>query len=203
MSYCVAVDLEDEGLDITDTDRINDSIALAEDYIDLMTGQWFDLRVKTYTYDGGLKVYFLPIFCKELTEVKVDSKVIEDTEYTLYNRYNPDDRNNPKVKFDSKVSRGDLFLELVGNFGFVEEDESTPTQIKHICTKLAIGYVGKMSESNPDYRDDIERGRILKEVTDGHSYDLGKLIDSAQLTGDPEIDTILQNYMAPLTLGAI
>jgi len=202
VSYCFPGDLEDEGIGITDTDRINDSIAKAGALIDLLTGQWFELRTKTFIYDGGQKIYFLPLFCNEITSLKVDSKELT-TGFYLYNRFNPDDRENPKIKFDSKVTAGNMILSISGQFGYVEEDETTPLQIKQICTKLAIGYIGKMEDLGEGYGDIVNRGRIKKEVTDGHSYDLDSMLANGSmgaLTGDTEIDTILTQYRKPIDI---
>jgi hypothetical protein len=204
MSYCDPTDLANEGVDISDSARIQTSITKACEYIDLMTGQWFELRAKDFTLDGGQKIYFLPVFCNSISSINVDGAILSEDDYTLYNRFSPDDRENPKIKFISKVIAGDLNLIISGDFGYVTSLGETPGPINHICTKLAIGYIGHMGEEDPEYRDIIDRGRVVKEVTDRHSYDLGKLIEAGGLiTGDPEIDNTIAMYRKPIDIGAI
>jgi len=177
--------------------RLTDAIMLAQQYIELMTSQWFEKRTKTLKLDGtGQTIISLPIFCISISSITEDGSAIESGDYYLYNRFFPDDRKNPRIKFEKSLAIGNLNIEVSGDFGYVEEDESTPVQIQKVCTKLALAEIGKITDQ--DRRDIINRNRITRETTDGHSYELGSLINSFGYTADPEIDDVLIKYKRPI-----
>jgi hypothetical protein len=198
--YVSVSELKAEGVDPDVTNsRINSSILLAQSYIDKMTRQWFEPREMTVLLDGGRTVFFLPLFCISLSEVKIDDELLTADDYYLYNRYYPDDRMNPKIRFARKTTKGFQNISLKGYFGYVESDSSTPLDIKKICKKMALVETKQMSDS--ERRDLIDRGRIIEEETDGHRYKLEAINSTNEFTGDAEIDSILRAYRAPIGIG--
>lgn len=193
--YVTHDEMQKEGIDAPSA-RLDNTIALAQNYIELMTGQFFELKTMTMKFDGGKKVLFLPVFAYSLTGITIDGDSLDEDDYTLYNRFTPDDRFNPKVIFKTKPVSGNLNIELTGEFGFVESDGSTPEQIKKVCKKLVIHEIPQLTDdAGNDY---LDRSRIVEEDTDGHSYRLSEIVGTGQFTGDPEIDRILSSYQAPI-----
>jgi hypothetical protein len=191
------------------TSRATMAIQMAQQYIEKMTEQFFEKTVKTLLLDGeGTSTILLPIFCIDITTLKIHTYNIygvpewedidpEDAEdYVLYNRFFPDDRVNPKIEMTFDVQKGKQNIQIIGNFGYVESDESTPLLIKKICAKLAMHEFEILMSS--DRGDDRQRARILEEKTDGHSYKLGECMIAGIYTGDPEIDSVLIHYKRPI-----
>ena len=194
MSYCTVEDLIAEGAS-DDEEQLAKRIALACDFIDSTTGQWFEPREKTLLLDGrGGQNLALPIFAISVETVKIGLDFIHD--YVVYNRM--EDRTYPKLFRNARWPKGRLNIEVFGSFGYVEEDMSTPADIKHAAMKLALYNFPALSDAEAQ-EDKNLRGLIQSETTDGHSYSLaGDAVSSAyamSITGDTEIDSILRKYM--------
>ena len=170
---------------VEEFDGDEELIAASCDFIDRVTGQFFELREKTIKLDGrGGKNLVLPVFAYSVDYVKVEGEEIHD--YVLYNRM--EDRAYPKIFRSSGWPKGKLNVEVSGKFGYVEEDGSTPLAIKRAAMKLAI----LSSNEAPDERN--LRGLLLSETTDGHNYELSENAVTSSITGDTEIDQILRKY---------
>ena len=197
MSYCTIDDLRAEGVSEEDysDEELGRLIEASSEFIDRVTGQWFELREKVIRLDGrGGKNLVLPVFLSEAYSVKVDHEEIED--YVLYNRM--EDRAYPKIFRCAGWARGRLNVEVFGQWGYVEEDGTTPPAIKRAAMKLALYNFPALTDSEAQEENAI-RGLLLSETTDGHTY---MLSDSAvaeaysgAITGDAEIDGILKSYM--------
>ena len=197
MSYCTVEDLRSEGVSEEDysDEQLENLIADSCEFIDRVTGQWFELRTKSIRLDGrGGKNLVLPVFLYEAYSVKVDCEEIED--YVLYNRM--EDRAYPKIFRCVGWPRGRLNVEVSGQWGYVEEDGFTPSAIKRAAMKLALYNFPALSDTEAQEEKNL-RGLLVSETTDGHSYTLS---DSAvaeayseAITGDAEIDGILKRYM--------
>jgi hypothetical protein len=183
-------------------ERIKDAILLAQQYIEKVTGQWFETRELTMLIDGrGQTTEFLPVFAYSISSIKESDVELDTDEFYVYNRYFPDDRKNPKIVFTSALSIGRQNLSITGMFGYVESDKTTPILIKKVCKKLALTEIGLLSDG--DRRDAIDRGRIIEETTDGHSYTLASVASTGGATGDAEIDQVLMMYKAPIWIGKV
>ena len=197
MSYCTIDDLRGECVseeDYSDA-QLEGLIAASCEFIDRITGQWFELREKTIRLDGrGGKNLVLPVFLFEALSVKVDGQEIDD--YILYNRM--EDRPYPKIFRAFGWPVGKLNVEVCGQWGFVEEDGSTPQAIKRAAMKLALYHFPALSDSDAQSENAI-RGLLTSETTDGHSYELSdaavSALASGAITGDTEIDETLKRYM--------
>lgn len=189
-------DIEKEGVQST-TDRIESAIELAQSYIEKMTGQWFELRSWTYKLDGERQdVVYLPVYAKTISEIRVNDVVLDADSYVVYNDI-VSDIDVPKIKFNSKLSRGNRNIEITGEFGYVDSNYETPIQIKKICKKLALAEIGLLTDDSR--KDIIDRGRIIEEETDGHRYRLAEMTAGMAFTGDSEIDIVLASYkMSPV-----
>lgn len=206
--YATKAELIAEGApaDISD-ERATRAIQLASDYIDLMTGQWFEDRAIDYMTNGtGQRMIFLPVFVRAVQSITVDSSLLDQSEYTVYNRFFPDDRRNPKIEFANPLPSGRLNVKISGTFGYVDKkvveqatSYVTPEQIKKICLMLALGEVDTLSSDSR--RDIIDRGRIKEEQTDRHSYTLSDVLGAGAYTGVPEIDQVLIAFRKPLGVG--
>lgn len=96
-------------------------------------------------------------------------------------------------------------VEVTGFFGYTEEDSSplgrTPLDIKRACMLLTLKIIPKIGDSDASI-EARHRWRIIEERTRDQSYRLEPHDTSVNLTGDPEIDAILQRYRRPVGMGA-
>lgn len=197
MSYCTVEDLRAEGVSEEEysDEQLCRLIEASCDFIDRVTGQWFELREKVLRFDGrGGKNLVLPIFLSEAYSVKVDCEEVDD--YVLYNRM--EDRAYPKIYRGAGWPCGRLNVEVSGQWGYVEEDGTTPSAIKRAAMKLALYNFPVLSDSGAQEEKAI-RGLLTSETTDGHSYMLSDTAIaeaySGAITGDAEIDQTLRAYM--------
>ena len=52
-------------------DRLQEAIILAQEYIEKITGQYFEKKERPYYFDGNnQKILHLPIFCLEIDYIK-------------------------------------------------------------------------------------------------------------------------------------
>ena len=206
MSYYTIDDLRSEGFKQEDysDEQLERLITKSCEFIDRVTGQWFELRGKVIRLDGrGGKNLLLPVFLAELHSIKVNHEEISD--YVLYNRM--EDRGYPKIFRNAKWPVGKLNIEIIGRWGYVEEDGTTPPAIKRVAMKIAMYQFPALNDSESQKEKNL-LGLLVSEHTDGHSYSLsnGAVADlyKNSITGDTEIDDILRRYMRTgLRLGCV
>lgn len=192
MSYCTIENLRNEGLTEDDysDERLSELIKMSCDFIDKITGQFFELREIALTFDGrGGQYLVLPYPLIEATEILVDDEAVND--FVLYNRL--EDRVYPKIYRERKWPKGILNISISGSWGYVDENLQTPTPIKRIATKLAMYHFPALNDSDAQEQLNIN-GRVISETTDGHSYSLAAVDSSSLITGDKEIDDVLKFY---------
>lgn len=193
MSYCTVNDFRAEGIseEQYSDEQLDELIKVASSYIDSVTGQWFEAREKVIRLDGrGGKNLVLPVFLSAVDYVQVSGEVIDD--YVLYNRM--DDRVYPKIFRNRGWPLGRLNIEVSGTWGYVEEDGSTPADIKRAAMKLALYNFPSLSDVDAHEEKNL-RGSLISETTDGHSYTLSEGAVTSGITGDAEIDEILRRYV--------
>lgn len=199
--YATVQDIRNEGITLeqaTDA-RIDMAIKLATNIIDSFTGQWFEERPCIYQFDGhGAPTIFLKVPPISVEQVKINGEIINLSEVLVYG--GPKYRNNPRLYYAPGFPRGKQNVEVTGKFGYVESDGSTPEPIKYACRKLVISYLTALADGTA--QDEKRRNRIVSETTDGHSYTLAKEERPAGLSGDPEVDSILAQYMAIPGIGS-
>jgi len=176
--------------------RLEAAILLARDFIDRVTGQFFEERTKSFYLSGlGTPLLHLPLYASTLTSVMVNGVERDADGYIHFNEIQ--DRDNPKILFDVAIPKGLANVKVTGTFGYVEEDGSTPLPIQNACLKLAI--VEFLAVTSNERRELLDRGRITRETTDGHSYTLSDALSKGGgTTGDVEVDEILARYMRPM-----
>lgn len=197
MSYCTVEDIRAEGVteeqfDDTQLERL---IEASCEFIDRVTGQWFELRDKTLRLDGrGGQNLVLPVFLYEADCVKVGLDYVDD--FVLYNRM--EDRVYPKMFRCLGWPKGRLNIEVSGKWGYVEEDGTTPSAIRRAAMKLAMYHFPALSDAEAQQEKNLQ-GLLTSETTDGHSYQLSDAavseLASGAITGDTEIDGTLKRYM--------
>ena len=197
MSYCTVEDIRVEGVteDQFDDAQLERLIAASCEFIDRVTGQWFELRDKTLRLDGrGGQNLVLPVFLYEADSVKICLDYVDD--FVLYNRM--EDRVYPKIFRSAGWPKGRLNIEVSGKWGYVEEDGTTPPEIRRAAMKLAIYHFPALSDAEAQ-QEKNQQGLLTSETTDGHSYALSNeavsSLSSEAITGDTEIDRILKSYM--------
>ncbi len=192
MSYCTIEDLRNEGVteEEYEDSKLEKLIQAACEYIDRITGQWFEPREKIIKLDGrGGHNLVLPIFLSEVEYIKADDELI--TDYILYNRM--EDRAYPKIYRELKWPKGKLNIMISGTFGYTDKNGNAPADIKRIAMKLALYYFPSISDYEALSEQNLS-GKIISETTDGHSYSLASSSYTDSITGDTEIDNVLKSY---------
>jgi hypothetical protein len=209
--YCMLQDLRDEGFapEVVSDARLARIIALASRTIERITGRFFEPRRQCIELDGrGSHELLLdePIIAIEKIELGSSGPV---SGATVYNRHItqglmlPDDRQNPRIRLGFPC--GARNVRVTGIFGYTERDGSptgtTPLLMREACKRLVVREIPLLAETGR--REDArQRYRIIQERTREQSYTLDKLAHPGALTGDPDIDDILVQFMRPADLGA-
>jgi len=78
---------------------------------------------------------------------------------------------------------------VIGNFGFVETDGSTPVLVKQAILRLAIQKLKPLVKANP------QSGMLQSETLGSYSYSLGSNAQNHWgFSNDPVVDEIIANY---------
>ena len=197
MSYCTIKELRAEGLDEEkySDEALTNLIKLSCDFIDRITGQFFEPREMLIRLDGrGGNNLVLPYFLIDVDYIEINHELIDD--YVIYNRM--EDRSYPKIYRNAKWPKGILNIEVQGTWGYVEADKSTPEAIKRIAKKLVMYNFPALNDFEAQEEKNI-KGLLISEITDGHSYELAEdavtNLYATSITGDTEIDSVLKHYM--------
>lgn len=189
---------------------------MAQQNIELYTGQWFESR--EFTGQNALSMegtntkalhFSVPII--DITSFKINNQTDEyNTDlYKVFNRNPfPDDRQNPKIELISNnidifaysgsqaVFYAGMFNHIEGHFGYVEQDGSTPELIKWCTVKLALVYAASVTSTTSGLT-------VKREKTDIHEieYETSQAASkSGNGTGDEDVDNILSKYKSPLAI---
>lgn len=200
--YATVPEIRAEGVTAEQASDAQVEIAIrrATVLIDTLTGQWFEARTCTFRLDGpGAPTLFLRVPVISVQEIRIDGQPIDLAEVVVYNSVQ--DRRNPRLYYAPGFPKGKGNVEVVGSFGYVEQDGSTPELIKYACRRIVISNLAPLTDK--DAQEEKKRVRIASETTDGHSYTLAKDERPAGLTGDPEVDSILAQFMATPIPGSV
>jgi hypothetical protein len=205
----------------TDAD-IQAAIDIQQEHLENLTRNFFEARPLTLELDGDdTTTLLLPAPIISITNLFMndDDNPVDPNVYVVYNgRQRPqDDRMNPKIAIKTQP-RNNIFLRIThdlfrsghrnqrveGIFGFLEPDNTIPTPVTYALTKMVIRQLNQdypvTSSGGTDSLAGV-RDKIIKETTDGHSYELdAKSVEnqSKGLTGDLEIDRIILRYRMPI-----
>jgi hypothetical protein len=152
---------------------------------------------------------------------------ILDSDLRVYNRHltdglvAPDDRNNPKIEMLALTSgwpgpsaipvmrewywpRGPLNVVVTGVFGYTDPDGSTvgmtPLLIRHACKLLVMREFPTLTAFD-DREDRRDRWRLSSERTRDQARSMAPRTGKG-LTGDAEVDFLLDGYRMPPMFGA-
>jgi len=228
-SLYVSVDeIRAEGVTVAvaDDDRVLTLIRTWQGFIERITRNWFQARVMDFRVDGnGTRLLQLPFPIISVTALYLNDETdaLDASAYVVYNgrggETGPDNRRNPRIKLISgetsifegtgPVNRwGDVFevgeqnQRLVGSFGYVEADGSTPEAIKYALKKLVVRSSRPMASSGGSAG---PAGPVIEEETDRHRKRWADPFVGAKVwttTGDLEVDEILAAHRAPMHVGA-
>lgn len=165
MSYCTIEDLRAEGFskEHFDDSQLERLISTSCDFIDMITGQLFELRTKAIRVDGrGVRNLILPIFLFEIYSVNAGGEEIDDC--VIYNRM--EDRAYSKIFRCAGWPKGRLNIEIFGQWGYVEEDGFTPSAIKRVAMKLALYHFPALTDSDALEENDIRDLLTSEQQTD-------------------------------------
>lgn len=148
MSVVTRQEVRDQGFTdppYSDT-RVDDAIAEITDYVEQVTGNWFDVRDLTLKLDGsGVEVQPVPHPIISISSVKIYGDEVSLNDLKIYNRHlqgnvDGDDRQNPRIEFNSdfvenyyswygrsrlsgqSFPQGSQNIEIVGKFGYRDFD---------------------------------------------------------------------------------
>jgi hypothetical protein len=215
------------GASAPDDATIVSAIAQWSQFMDRACRQWFEPRYIDEKIDGsGARTLWLmaPIIGIDELYMNADWDNAVDPEwYEVYNNLGEglrDDRRNPRIGLSdtaagasifTAISRRDVFIEgkknqrVKGTFGFVEPDGSTPEMIKRATLKMVTK---QLSASDPLNPSPGPAGPLVSETTDGHTIRYasmvgGRKIGTIGITGDAEVEGIIQLYRAPRAMAVV
>ena len=219
--YCTIQDIRDEGITVAELSdaRCLQLIEMWQDFIDNATGQFFNIRSDDINLDGdGSRMLLLPVPIVTCTGLYINddfTTAIDTDQYVVYNSRGPiiDDRKNPHIMLKyqnySVYTRtsgifaiGDRNQRVVGDFGYVESDDSTPSLITRAVIVLVIATKELLGD---DEIDQLKFGKVVEEVTDRHRIkyaDLWYRIQAWNPTGLTDVDMALRMYKAPHKISA-
>jgi hypothetical protein len=161
----------------------------------------------TLPFDGqDTECLWLPAPIVSLTSVSIDGSALTLGDVLIYGSTAAPRQSlrAPRLARKNGVRwpQGRRNISVVGSFGFVESDGTTPTEIRDVCVRLAVRELGLITDATA--QGERQRGRVFRETTDGHSYELAGVLPGAVgawrqggLTGDPDIDVTLASYRRP------
>lgn len=223
LGYVTVQEVRDEGLE--DETKysdafINSRIAFNTRMIELWTGNFFEAKPLIFDIDGqgayNLSLDVPIVNIKEVTLLDREFPVTEVFTFELddivvYNRHisqgltQPDDREDPRIG-NVYFPKGRQNIRVNGTFGYTDRSGQTPPEIKRALILMVLRDKEKLN-SNKRNRSLLSGlgGRIKKETTDGHSYELAianrAVASTPYFTGDEEIDHLLHSFVRPMALG--
>jgi len=223
MAYVTVADLRADGVTgdvdtaFTD-DAVQEAIDFASEYIERVTGQFFEVRNDTRYFDGtGTKRLALDVPLLSLTTLEWLqfgntsnwSDITTKNVWRVYNRI-PQDQKYPKIEiFNSRLyvqtnvfgvfPKGPLNIRVTGSWGFVENTgtQASPTYVtpKPIIKAVKIlACVWMESVSDGSLLQVLKTYGVTEERTKHHYYKLADAMGQGEMTGIPAVDIILRRY---------
>lgn len=211
------------------------NIAAWSQAIDRMCDQFFEIRSATVLIDGNdTDTLHLGVPIVEVTELRAngDSTPLDTSLYRVYNRRQApnDDRRNPRIALIRSEDVNDIYVSawpnrmakfrkgrqnqvVVGDFGFVESDDSTPYLIQRAVALLVIEKLTQPIIEDPTtIPPELSAlyGPVLEEATDGHRRRYAQrggatkpsAVGLRGITENPEILDIVKLYKAPIRMAS-
>lgn len=204
--------------------RAETFIAQAMDQIDSFTGQFFNAVSGTFRFEGrntDILHLQIPIISVDKLTISSTDQVLkqgEDFDFVVFNgRQKPnDDRKNPRIKLNFGSSQSSVFVrnihtrifarktftEIVGTFGYLEPDGSTPSLIKRAVILLVQDKINKQNNITSDKASAGPLKRLKVDLHEEEFFELSESENSRSVkTGINEVDNILTLFKAPLIVG--
>lgn len=184
-------------------------------WIDRWTGRFFEVRSREFKVfgSGSLMLQLDQPPADANIELFMNDEETTPTDPTYYMLYGtpdqPEEQTHPRIILKRNGRASTIFTGSVsifhpeciqtikGNFGFVDESGNPPELIKHALLLLIERQIRAREQEGSYGSSSIDR--VIKEVTDRHSYELGKLPENSYWfpTGNPEIDQIIMMFRRP------
>lgn len=210
--YASVADLRAEGVTAAEAsdERLELLIQEATALIDRLCGWFFEPRPATLRLDGRSA----PSLELPVPPIRVDRLLVNDTELSLASAdliivgapIQPG-FDAPRITLAGwrrfPKGRGNVVVE--GLWGFTEPDGTpegrTPLAIRRACMLLVLRTLAPLADdASFEAR---SRWRVIEERTRDQSYRLGPAASTIlELTGDPDVDASLLQYVKPSPLGA-
>lgn len=218
-AYATVAEMRDEGVLTSQASdsRLRTMLALASQAVERLTRQWFEPRHLTLELDGtGRDTLELKVPIAAIGEVRIGGVLVDPSDLIVYARHldgmlAPDDRRTPAISLRSgRWPRRSQGVEVSGVFGFTEptgygiDVGATPAAISHVTRLLAMRELEQLA--SPDRGASRNGHRVVSEQTRDQSYSLAPMQAGSTFaggTGDPEIDSILMLYRAPMGIGSV
>lgn len=210
--------------------RVNEAIAESEDYIEQVTGNWFDVRARTLILDGsGVDVLPIPHPIIDITSVSFYDEEIDLTDIAIANRHlqgylDYDDRQDPKLEFrtdrlnalqtlwksGNRFPQGNKNITVVGNFGYRDYDVGNvqgkvPPMMIRAVYMLIKRFLPDAASS--DATAAWRAHELSKKTTRNQSCEMSSAITRGVLfgglTGDLYLDRILSLFSRPIGVEVI
>lgn len=226
------------GADVASDARVQRLLDEASERIDAVTGWWFRPRAQTWVFDGsGLADLWLPAPIITLTSVTLNGAELPLDQVLQYGTVASGEHlRAPRLRRVASTdlaawgiggtsiggpgfivqqpavgqvwTRGQQNVSVVASLGITKANgTSPPTDIRDVCLRLVMRNLARLTDAaGQSARRSAE---VVRETTDGHSYELGGTLPGAAgawrrggLTGDADIDVVLAGYRRP-SRGAI
>lgn len=228
--YALVSEMRREGLSAAKYSdaRVAAEIISSSKYIERITRRWFEPRRIETTLDGSGSTALLfdqPVIGLESIQLLNDPTTLDLDTVKVYNRHltsGEDDRANPKLTYFSvgypggslecglfgrsprHWIRGSQNISIAGLFGYTDFDGSptgeTPELIRRATRLLVVRGIDPMTSSR---RFDAQnKNRLTGERTREQSYTMGAGRVGA-LTGDAEVDDLIEMFCAPPQMGSV
>lgn len=210
--YVTVADVRSEGITpaMASDARLSALIADACAFVDAATGWFFEPRALTLMLDGRGAASLEPPY----PPIRVDALLVDGAALSLA----ADDlvvEGAPVMPGFAAprltLRRGRRFPKDVGNvevrgvWGYTEPDGTafgrTPASIRTATIQLVVRALPLLGDT-ASWSDARQRWRLAEERTRDQSYRLHPPELTTQLTGDPEIDTVLLRHRRPAGLGS-
>lgn len=233
MAYATIQEGRDFGItvEMASDEALAAALELWSRVIDRACRQWFEPRSLDFKIDGtGTSELHLdvPVISVSALYVNGDTTALPADQFVVYNTATgyPDDRGNPRIALSYSNSsslffqaswRAPIFVKgnrnqrVVGSFGFVESDGTTPLPIKRAVLKLTKLKLQEAAAAEAGEIQAGEQGPLVRERTDDHEMEWsgpqikqgvrGSTISG--ITNDPEINAIVRLYRAPMSMAVV
>lgn len=201
--------------------RGEDLIGQAMDFIDEVTGQFFNARQATVRLEGNnTPTMWLPVPIINIDKLVINSTAEEllegeDKDFVAFKgRARPqDDRRNPRIKLNVGRGRDSIFTgavtnrvfvketltEIQGTFGFLDPDGSTPSLIKQATAILALDLINAPIAQNAG-QDTGPLKRIKVDLHEQEFFEKQSITRKSSVSENSKVDQILARFKAPIRI---